>query len=127
MKLTQKEIAKECLERIEELQEFQRSVDAAASLLRHRKSYRENIDYGNLRDFLFQDELDEWRNLFMWALTLEDAERDRIKLAAHERFLAKNMDVSKWFNGGVEAGSYMSATAEEFRKMAKEAFAPKVT
>ena len=125
MKLTNKQMVEEAMERIELLQLHVNAVEAAARCLQHRRSYRgETITYGNLRDTLFEEEMKEWRNLCMWGLTLDDDERDRVKAAAHQRFLADGTHVANWFNRGVTPGSWLSADEAEFRAMAKKSFGP---
>jgi hypothetical protein len=60
----------------------------------------------------------------MWGLTLTQEEQDRIKAAAHERFLSKRMSVAHWLNDGVTPGQWVEADEVEFRKMAAKAFSP---
>ena len=116
-----KEIVTKLLEKIELVQEMIRSIDAITCMLsgsdfRHRKP-----DRGNLRELLVEEELECWRNIFMWAMTLGEKERDRIKAAAHERFLGKQMSVGYWLGN---ASSWTKASEDEFREMARKAFAP---
>lgn len=61
----------------------------------------------------------------MWGLTLDDAERNRIKAAAHHRFLRDGISVGTWLNDGVEPSKWLTSDAEEFRDMARKAFGPK--
>jgi hypothetical protein len=72
-----------------------------------------------------QWELDEWRSLLLWGMVADQELQDRVKAAAHERFLADRMDVAKWFTGKENPSRYLTADDEEFRAMAKKAFAPK--
>jgi hypothetical protein len=69
---------------------------------------------------LIEQELELWRNLFMWAMTLPQKEIDRIKAAAYERFLDK-FSVSHWLG---DPTSWSQATEDEFREMARKAFKP---
>lgn len=79
----------------------------------------------NIVNKLYEEEMVEWRKLAMWGLTLDDADRDRIKAAVHQRFLRDGMSVHDWMNDGVAAATGFLATKAEFRAMAKTAFAPK--
>ncbi len=124
MKLTNKSIAVGCLERIEVLQEHVRRVNDAVHYIRSLDR-RTEIDHGDIINKLYEEEMVEWRKLAMWGLTLDDADRDRIKAAVHQRFLRDGMSVHDWMNDGVAAGSWLSSDEAEFRAMAKKAFAPK--
>jgi hypothetical protein len=121
MKLTNKDLVLEVMGRIEEIQQHITNVERAQSFA-HQVRRWENPDSGNLRQSLIEAELNEWRNLFMWALTLSPAEQDRIKAAAHQRFLRKGMSVAHWFSGGTTPGQWLCADEDEFREMAKKAF-----
>ena len=124
MKITNKQVVEECMARIEQLQEHIKAVEAAAWCLRERKKWVE-VDYGNLHDLLISEELEEWRNLALWGMTLDDAERDRVKAAAHQRFLDDGQCVGTWMNNGVQPSSWLVSDEEKFRAMAKKAFGPK--
>lgn len=124
MKLTKKDIVEQCLQRIELVQHHVQNIDNAARFLGEAKRW-ESVDVGNLRDGLIEQELSEWRKLAMWGLTLEEAERDRIKAAVHDRFMRDGMHVADWFSGGVSPSSWLSSDEAEFREMAKVAFSPK--
>jgi len=127
MKLTHKDLVRETLTRIENMQNHYQAVSAALRLMQRDAGYSRGgeIHPGNLMSELVQKELHEWRNLFMWALTLEDDERDRIKAAAYERFLRDGMSVAQWFNDGVLPSKWLAADEEQFREMTRKAFAPK--
>lgn len=127
MKLTKLDMVEQALVRIQMFQEHVSNIDRAASCLCNCDRFHGTIDYGDIRDRLVHQELDEWRNLAMWGLTLNDKERDRIKAAVHDRFLRDGMHVAQWFNGGNAVGSWLVAEEVEFRAMAKLAFAPKQT
>lgn len=88
-----------------------------------QKSGKHNT--GNTYELLIEKELDEWRGLMMWGLVVDGAIRDRIKAAAHDRFLSERVSVNKWWNDGQEASHWYTSTEEEFREMARKAFAPK--
>ena len=127
MKVANKQVVEECLVRIQLLQEHVNAVDAAAYFVSHLEPhYATPVDFGNLREKLISLELEEWRKLFMWALTLTAEEQDRIKAAAHDRFLNNKAYVAHWFTGGgYTTGKWLVADEEEFREMAREVFAPK--
>lgn len=123
MKFTNRQMVEEAMVRIEHLQAHISAIDAAARCIQERRRHIQ-IEYGTLRDLLYQEEIGEWRNLFMWAITLDDAERGRVKAAAYSRFLADGMCVAHWINNGVSPGSWLSADESEFREMARSAFLP---
>jgi len=126
MKVTNKQVVEESLVLIQLLQEHTNAVDAAASFIRHLKPhYTTPVDFGNLREKLINLELEEWRKLFMWALTLTTEEQDRIKAAAHDRFLNNKTYVAHWFTEGGYTGKWLVADEEEFREMTRKVFAPK--
>lgn len=125
MKLTNKDIVIGCLQRIDILQEHARRVQEACVYVRRLNSFSTDVDDGNLTQKLYEEENDEWRKLAMWGLTLDDADRDRIKAAVHQRFLRDGMSVHDWMNNGASAGSWLSSDDAEFMAMAKKAFGPK--
>ena len=94
MKITNKKVIEECMVRIKTAQAHISAVEMAGYFIRDVRTYR-NVEYGNIRDLLIEIELDEWRNLAAWGLTLDDAERDRVKAAVYQRFLRDGMNVSK--------------------------------
>lgn len=124
MKLTNKDIVIGCLERIDILQEHIRRVSAALSYMR-MLDRRADVDADDIIHKLTRLENDEYRKLAMWGLTLDDADRDRIKAAVHHRFLRDGMSVADWINGGVTPGSWLTSDEAEFRAMAKKAFSPR--
>lgn len=125
MKFTNKQMAESVMERIELTQLHIRAVEDAAHFAAKGR-FGQEADRGPLWELLIRQELDEWRNLFMWSITLDDAERDRIKAAAYDRFLKKGMSVSHWLSDdGRTPGHWLVADEEEFREMARKAFAPK--
>lgn len=123
MKLKNKDIVVQCMERIELIQQHIKHIDNAKYFLSDSRRW-EKVDCTSLRNALIDEELSEWRRLAMWGLTLDDSERDRIKAAVHDRFLRDEMHVADWFSGGVSPGSWLSSDEKEFRAMAKEAFSP---
>ena len=124
MKLTNKDMVEHCMERIELIQQHVRNVDNAKTFLSLMNIF-DDIYVGDLRHALIKQEVDEWRKLAMWGLTLDDAERDRIKAAVHDRFLRDDVKVADWFSGGVSPSQWLSSDENAFRAMAKAAFAPK--
>lgn len=123
MNISKERMAEESLERIMHIQEHISAVEAAVYSIMKRDRNK-IIDYGNLRECLINDELDEWRKLFMWGLTLDKERRDRIKAAAHNRFLRDGMHVANWINNGISPGTWFVADEAKFRTMAKAAFSP---
>ena len=124
MKISDKKIIEETMVRIEVLENFIQNIERAASYLRQERKY-ESIDFGNLRDKLIDKELDEWRHLFMWGLVVDQKTRDRVKAAAYNRFLGKDMAVSHWINNGVTPSSWLASSEDEFREMTKKLFESK--
>ena len=126
MKLTNRDMVEQSLARIERWQAHYNAVNAALYAVREDMGQRAGeVNADNLARTLVDRELHEWRGLFMWALTLDDAEWDRIKAAAHERFLRDGMHVANWFHNGVSPGRWLAEDEEAFRAMAKKAFGPK--
>jgi hypothetical protein len=125
MKITNKQLVFEAMVRIQDIQNHIKAIEEASYYLQNRDR-QIRIDYGNIRSLLIDRELDEWRGLMMWGLTLDDQYKDRIKAAAHARFLHDGISVSHWLNqDGVSPASWFEADEIEFRKMAKTAFGPK--
>lgn len=124
MKLRNKQMVEEAMVRIEAIREHIKAHNAALFCI---SQYRrgEHVEQGDILGKLIEIELNEWRNLFMWALTLEPAEQDRIKAAAHARFLADGMHVANWLNDGVSPSIWLESEEQEFREMARNHFAPK--
>lgn len=126
IKISNKNLIFECMKRIELLQHYIKEIDEAASYISNRKfGYSFKLDYGNIRSALIDMELEEWRNLCMWGLTVDKDTKDRIKAAVYDRSLRDGISVSHWLNDGVEPGTWLTADEKEFRKMAKELFKPK--
>lgn len=123
MKLTNSTAVRECMERIEMFQTHIKHIDHAATVI-HQRMMQKTIDYGNVRSLMIELELQEWRNLAMWGLTVSDEERDRIKAAVHQRFLRDDMNVATWLNGGFNPSGWLVADEKAFRAMARKAFSP---
>ncbi len=127
MRIKNTDMVTRCLQQIERLQEHQKAIHAALNAVRMvRGPGRSDIDAGGLDLELHRLELDEWRKLAMWGLTLDDAERDRIKAAAYDRFLNDGQSACLWLSAdGRTPGAWSGADEAEFRDMARAAFAPK--
>jgi hypothetical protein len=123
MNITNNDVVEEIMGRIEAAQLHVQSLE---NIVHHIQSYRrwDHVDISAIHQSLMDIELNEWRNLFMWALTLTPEEQDRVKAAAHERFLRKGMSVAHWLNNGVLPGQWLAADEQEFREMAARAFGP---
>ena len=125
MRLTNTALVERLLAEIDVVQSHVKAVEDAASYARQSR-HAMTVDFGNLHSMLVQEELSKWRELAMWGLTVSDAERDRIKAAAHDRFIAGRRDVSHWLSeSGHSPSAYAVADEEAFREMARKAFAPK--
>jgi len=92
-----------------------------ATYFASRVTHKE-VGSGNLRDVLIEKELDEWRGIFMWGLVASDEVRDRVKAAAHHRFLKDSTSVASWTNNGIMPNQWLSADEDEFRAMARAEF-----
>ena len=114
----------QALERIAYIRELQEGYIAGQTFLQRRDRDYKRGD-GKLLSDLMQAELDEWRNLLMWALVADIDTQDRIKAAAHQRFLSERHAVAQWFNDGAYPSSWLKADENEFREMARKAFAPR--
>ena len=125
MRLTNKDIVLKCLGSIKHLQEVIKNIEETHALASRIVGYSGKVDYGDVREIIIRHEVDEWRRLCMFGLTLTDAEQDDIKALAHERFIA-GASVGHWLSpDGIGPGSYLTKSEEEFRAMAKAAFAPR--
>jgi len=115
------EIIEDIMTRIMYIREMQEGYLACTSALQRR-----NRDYDKGDGKVFQDlmewELEEWRNLAMWGLTLDEKTQTKIKAAVHDRFLSDKMDVAKWFHNGESPSSWRVSDEDEFRAMARKAF-----
>jgi len=123
IKISDKQMLTESMERIDLLQRHIEAVESATSYLsRLRQTVPVGVD--SLRQALIEEELKEWRNLFLWGLVVDQDTRDRVKAAAHDRFLRDEIDVGHWLNRGNSPGSWLVADEEKFRAMARKKFAP---
>jgi hypothetical protein len=121
MKITRQQLIEECLVRIETIQKHIQAVEAAGYCISSFKNYLK-VDYGNLRDLLIDQELEQWRGLFMWGITADEVTRSRIKAMAYDRFLANGKEVMSWMNDGTSPSQYLVADEKKFRKMVRELF-----
>ena len=125
MRITNNNVVEECLSRIDMLQTMIKHVEEARDFVNSFSYYDNKVDCGNLRSRLIDKEIDEWRNLAMWGLTLEPDEQDRIKGAVYQRFLSENTSISHWLNNGITPSSWFAEDEEKFREMALNAFKPR--
>lgn len=127
MKLTNKDIVQRSLEKISYLQEATEAHYAALRVAqRLRQGIADPVNPGNIGTVLIQAELDEWRGLFMWGLTLTDAEREPIKAMAHARFMDDRASVSEWLTGNLgRVDSWLESDEAAFRDLARRHFEPR--
>jgi hypothetical protein len=124
IRLRNKDVVIQCLTAIEECHEHIEALHGAGRFIRTHLPHETHGD-SVYHDLLMKIELEQWRNLFMWALTVDAKTQARIRAAAHERFLVNRMSVTKWLSIGSAPMAWLEADEEEFRKMAREVFAPK--
>lgn len=86
-------------------------------------SYRQTTFSDDLLNALRQKELELWRQVFMFGLTLPAADQERIKAAAYEEFLAPDVSVREYITSGHQ---WLVSEDEEFREMARKLFSPNV-
>ena len=123
MKFTSKKMVEQALENIHTLQEHQKAVQAALYRAREMKGRNSEVDSGSLYSTLMNLELTQWRNLFMFGMTLDGGEKERIQAAAVARFLSDGQYVGHYVtNRHGDPISYYTADEDEFRKMVKESF-----
>lgn len=127
MKLTNKDVVSDCLAQIDAIQAHIRNVEAALYQARRLGKDRDGkLSAQPLFDALHAAELDAWRKVAMWGLTLDDADRDRIKAACADRFFQNGASLGSWLSrDGTEPSSYLKADEDEFRSMVARVFAPK--
>lgn len=75
----------------------------------------------DLLNALNHKELELWRKVFMFGLTLPATDQERIKAAAYEEFLAPNRSVREYITSGHQ---WLVSEEEEFREMARKLFMP---
>ncbi|MGE0343829.1 MAG: hypothetical protein AB7O86_12280 [Porticoccaceae bacterium] len=122
MKLNNTDMIERISARIQAIQEHTTAVHAAVRCVGEAPN-SQMVDAHPLITALYYRELHEWRTLFMWALTLTPDEQDRIKAAAHDRFLDNTRATSEWLAMS-PPGPWLAADEEQFVAMAREAFAP---
>jgi hypothetical protein len=121
--MNKKKMIEDAMLRIMQVREMQAAyLTCTTALNRKNPNYKQGD--GKVFADLVQWELDEWSGLLMWGLVADQGTQDRVKAAAHERFLSDKFNVSKWFTGDENPAGYLTADDEEFRAMAKKAFAP---
>lgn len=114
------------MERIDMVHEAVQAVSAAQRIVAQSNyRWRDKAHPGHdLYTALHEVELDCWRNLFMFALTLPDGERDRIKAAAKGRFLGLRHNVTAHLGEDWSPSKWSAASEDEFRERVREMFAP---
>ena len=123
MKLTNKDMVKNTIVSINQIQEHQKAVMSAFCRADDlNRGSKDTVNCGNLLEKLYQSENELWRNLFAWGLTLEADEQKDIKALAHARILSDEKSVAHHFNDGVTPGQWLSKDEKEFRKICKEYF-----
>ena len=125
MKFTSKKMVEQALENIRTLAEHQKAVQAALYRVRDMspRHASSEINEGNLYQTLIRLELDQWRDLFMFGMTLDDEEKERIQAAGVARFLSDGMYVGHYItNRHGDPTSYWTADEKEFREMVKNTF-----
>lgn len=120
---TNKEVVLDVLASIEITEKWISEFDAMVRYAREQNKFAE-ISSGNLREILYGIEIDQWRKLLMWGITLDDKDRDRIKGMVHNRFLSHNMGVIDWLNNGIQPSRWFSAEEDEFRSLVEKTFYP---
>ena len=116
MKLTNKDVIKNTLVNINQLQEHQKNVLSA--LFRVRALADNKIECGDLLNELLKQELYAWQQLCMWGLTLEPDEHADIKALVHARMLSDRNSVSAYLSeDGVTPSSWLAKDETEFRAM----------
>lgn len=113
------------LENVMFWQEHQTSVRAAIQAV-NETLYHAIADCGSLLDSLYERELLEWRNLMLFALVVSDEQRERVKAAAYQRFLAGHVAVNQWLSDSPTepCSHWLSSDDAAFREMCRRVFAP---
>lgn len=119
--MTPEKIIEDTMGKIMDCQAHQRGFLAAETAARNG-DHNLKFDRGVFHA-LMERELKLWRGLLMWGLVADHKTQERLRAAAHERFLADDMDVREWFSMGGES-SWLTATEEDFRAMARKHFQP---
>lgn len=87
-------IVEQIMERICTIQLHIDSIDLAKNYLYRTNGASCIIDCGNIREQLIDEELREWRRVFMFAMVLDGETLKSIKKAAYNRFLDDRNDLS---------------------------------
>lgn len=114
----------EALERVELCQRHVRAIEQACWHINDKHRHF-TCNPGNLREKLIAMELEEWRAVFMWGLVVPEEARDRIRAAAHQRFLKEGISVVHWLNDGIEPSQWLVTDEDEFRALIDKAFRPR--
>jgi len=122
-------LLKDYMERLEEvrlhLDSLERTSRYVYDSCHGRNNEKTEAAYNVLRTSLMDRELDLWRYVFMFALTVPEKERERIKAAAHDRFLSKHWSILDHMYNGRTPKQWLTADEQTFRDMCTEAFKPK--
>jgi hypothetical protein len=120
-----KELVIQLMEKIETTRNHYQAIHSAMYFARNNGYYSDTVFSADLTRALVDIELGLWRQVFMFGMTLNDKEQERIKAAAYQRFLADGISVKDYLPGGANAGSWLVSDEEEFREMCKKLFVPK--
>lgn len=120
MRIAQRKVVLDALTNIRQLEEHWEAVHAALHRARGGGYERASVEADDLLRKLMERQLDEFRKLFMWAITLTDEEQALIKRVAHERFLKDGISVADYL--APWGGPILVKAEEEFREMCREAF-----
>lgn len=120
---TNKDIVFDFLTKIEAIQHYVSDVETASRFLHNLGAVSEDFRC-DLRSALIEHELRAWRDVFMFGITLDAPERERIKAAAYDRFLAPKYSVVQWMNSGVMPAQWLTADEKAFRAYVDQLFNP---
>ena len=98
MELTRQDLVARQLQQVEFWRHHQRNVESAMCALRRE---RRGADVGGLVRLLaelYKRELDAWRGLCMWGLSLDDKERAEVRAKAFARFLRDDYAVMHYLS-----------------------------
>jgi len=104
-----KDVIQKVVANIELINIHKDNITQAIRFIRHHSGKWDDSLKGaqTLQDILTQQELEEWRILMMWGLVVDTATRDRLKVAAMERFLSREQDVSYYISDSPRLGRYI--------------------
>lgn len=121
MTFTPDSLIEQSLTKIEYIQNHAKAVVAACDYI--NQGFSSPVRGGELYTRLMERELEAWRELFMWALVVDEKSLQRIRAAAYARFLSDQMSVSSYFLGeNLQPRGWLVAEEQQFRRMARELF-----